>query len=31
MLQIEGTSKLLSISYEIEWNPDKWKEKVESQ
>ena len=29
MIQIQGTLKLLS--YEIERNPNKWKEKVESQ
>ena len=29
MMQIQGKSKLLS--YEIEWNPNKWKETVESQ
>ena len=29
MTQIQGTSKLLS--YEIKGNPNKWKEKVESQ
>ena len=29
MIQIQGTSKLLSN--EIEGNPDKWREKVESQ
>ena len=29
MIDIQGTSKL--SSYKIEWNLDKWKEKVESQ
>ena len=29
MIQIQGKSKL--SSYEIEWNSDKWKEKVEPQ